>query len=130
MRCTRSAALRRGRAGVSRAAAGGVDGSVLSPAAFALRFFADDQADDRLLDRQSRRADLTGQSFAEPLLAPPAGSDWTLQWSSEEPRYGGGGTPDLWPDGRWRIPAETALVLRPGPRRPGIPLPIVRRRSA
>ena len=29
----------------------------------------------------------------EPLLAPPAGRAWQLLWSSEDPRYGGDGTP-------------------------------------
>ena len=31
----------------------------------------------------------------EPLLAPPANSRWTLQWSSDAVRYGGEGTPPV-----------------------------------
>ena len=71
-------------------------------------------------------ADLSRTSFAEPLLAPPYGHDWTLRWSSEDPVYGGLGTADVWPDGCWSIAAESALVLRPGPQRHH-PLPLVRR---
>jgi maltooligosyltrehalose trehalohydrolase len=107
---------------------GGVDGSVLSPRAFALRFFTDDHAGDRLLivnlGHHLRRG-----SIADPLMAPPADCEWTVQWSSEDPKYGGRGTPAVWPNGRWNIPAESALVMRPVPpwqeRMPG-----VRRRTA
>src|SRR5438874_1285308 len=108
---------------------GGVDGAVLSPSAFALRFFTPDHRDDRLLV-VNLGADLTRGSFAEPLLAPPAGTDWALRWSSEDPAYAGNGTPATWPDGCWSMPAESALVLSPGPKRPRHPLPLVRRRTA
>jgi maltooligosyltrehalose trehalohydrolase len=53
-------------------------------------------------------------SLAEPLVAPVQGRGWTLEWSSEDPKYGGAGTGDLWPDGSWQLPAETAVVLMPG----------------
>ena len=107
--------------------AGGVDGAVLSPSAFALRFFTPDHRDDRLLI-VNLGADLRRASFAEPLLAPPHG-DWALRWSSEELAYGGGGTADPFPDGWWHVPAESALVLSPGPQRRRQPLPIVFRRN-
>jgi maltooligosyltrehalose trehalohydrolase len=118
--------LRRGEAAFRAQRPGGVDGSVLSSNAFALRFFTEHYADDRLLV-VNLGAQLGRESIADPLTAPPSGTDWDLQWSSEEPKYGGGGTADLWPDGGWRIPAETAVVLRPGPRRLRPPLPIIRR---
>jgi maltooligosyltrehalose trehalohydrolase len=105
----------------------GVDGAVLSPSAFALRFFSQGHAEDRVLI-VNFGCDVRRPSFAEPLLAPPPDLEWTVVWSSEDPRYGGGGTPDLWPKGRWNIPAECAVVLAPGPtRRPKRP---VRRRTA
>jgi maltooligosyltrehalose trehalohydrolase len=107
---------------------GGVDGAVLSASAFVLRFFTPDHRDDRLLI-VNLGADLDRASFAEPLLAPPADSDWVLNWSTEDPAYGGGGTPDLFPDGWWHLPAESALVLTPGPRRPRHPVPRVGRRG-
>ncbi len=98
-----------------RQARGEVDGAVLAAGAFAIRFFAAAAADDRLLvvnlGRELRRG-----SFAEPLLAPPARRDWTVRWSSEDPRYGGMGLGHLWPEGCWRIPGASAVVLAPGDR--------------
>jgi len=94
---------------------GMVDGCVLSPAACALRYFTPNHAEDRVVILNLGR-DLRRASFAEPLLAPPAGTDWALNWSSENPRYGGTGTPDPWPDGQWHIAGESALVIAPGPR--------------
>jgi maltooligosyltrehalose trehalohydrolase len=106
--------------------AGGMDGAVIGPAALALRFFTPGHVDDRVVI-VNLGPGITRGSFAEPLLAPPPGTDWTLHWSSEDPAYGGGGTPDTWPDGWWVIPGESTLVLSPGPKRPRHPLPLVRR---
>jgi maltooligosyltrehalose trehalohydrolase len=106
--------------------AGGVDGAVIGPAALALRFFTPGHVDDRVVI-VNLGSGITRGSFAEPLLAPPPGTDWTLRWSSEDPAYGGDGTPDTWPDGWWVIPGESTLVLSPGPKRPRHPLPLVRR---
>jgi hypothetical protein len=39
-------------------------------------------------------------------------------WSSEALEYGGGGTPPLYRNGYLRLPAESALVLAPGPAAP------------
>jgi maltooligosyltrehalose trehalohydrolase len=47
-----------------------------------------------------------------PLLAPVADGSWTLQWSSEHPRYGGSGILDPLTDRGWRIPAATATLFR------------------
>jgi maltooligosyltrehalose trehalohydrolase len=94
----------------------GLDGSVLSASAFALRFFTPDHREDRILI-VNLGADLNRTSFAEPLLAPPAGSHWLVRWSSEDPAYGGGGTPEIQPDNQWFVPAESAVVLAPGPLR-------------
>jgi len=104
----------------------GLDGAVLSPSAFALRFFTPDHADDRLL-LVNLGGDLKRTSFAEPLLAPPVDTDWALAWSSEDPKYDGSGTPDLWPAGCWLIPGESAIVLEPGPRREPRAKPKIRR---
>jgi len=118
--------LRREGAAFSGPQRGGVDGAVLSASAFALRFFTPGHLDDRVLV-VNLGPDLSRDSFAEPLLAPPPNADWTLRWSSDDPAYGGTGTADVFPDGCWSIPGESALVLGPGPRRPRIPLPLVRR---
>ena len=100
----------------------GVDGAVLSASAFVLRFFTADHRDDRLLV-VNLGAELQRGSLAEPLLAPPPGTDWQVRWSSEDAAYGGSGTAEIFPDEWWRIPAESALVLIPGPARPRRPLP-------
>jgi maltooligosyltrehalose trehalohydrolase len=105
---------------------GAVDGAVLSGAAFALRFFTPDHLDDRTLI-VNMGADLSRTSFAEPLLAPPAGRDWEVRWSSDDATYGGNGMPEMFPDGCWIVPAESAVLVRPGPQRPRNPLPLVRR---
>jgi maltooligosyltrehalose trehalohydrolase len=104
---------------------GCVDGAVLSPSAFVLRFFADDHRDDRLLV-VNLGGDLVRASIAEPLIAPPEGLDWDLQWSSEDPRYGGAGTPAVWPG--WWIRGESAVVYSPGSMRPR-PLRVLQRRT-
>lgn len=92
----------------------GVDGAVLGPDSFVLRFFAEDgSGEDRLLVVNFGR----GGSFhpaPEPLLAPPAGRRWETLWTSESVRYGGPGPVPLDPwDGNWLIPAEAAVVLHP-----------------
>jgi maltooligosyltrehalose trehalohydrolase len=92
--------------------AGGLDGSVLSRQALALRFFTDDHADDRVLI-VNLGADLYRDSIAEPLMAPPGGAEWRIEWSSEALRYGGRGVPPLDRNGRWTIPGESAMVLKP-----------------
>ena len=118
--------LRRQDTAFSLQQPGGVDGAVLGATAFALRFFTPDHLDDRVLV-VNLGPDLVRPSYAEPLLAPPPNADWTCRWSSEDPSYGGNGTPDLWPDGSWVIPSESALVLSPGPRRSRTPFPLDRR---
>jgi maltooligosyltrehalose trehalohydrolase len=94
------------------AAAGTVDGAVLSPDAFVLRWFGAD-GDDRLL-LVNLGAGLPLEPAPEPLLAPPARAGWRLLWSSEDPRYGGRGAPaPEAPDGGWSLPPACALVLAP-----------------
>jgi maltooligosyltrehalose trehalohydrolase len=90
----------------------GVDGAVLSSAALALRFFADN-GDDRLLVLNLGR-DLHLNPAPEPLLAPPDGSvRWINCWSTEDVKYGGCGTTPLDAEGGWRLSGEAAVVLVP-----------------
>ena len=91
----------------------GLDGAVIGPDAFLLRFFAE-EGDDRLLLVNFGR-DLVKPSLAEPLAAPPEGLVWRLLWSSEAPAYGGAGTPLVEGPAQWRIPGQAAVVLAPGP---------------
>lgn len=94
---------------------GGVDGAVLGPEAFVLRYFGGPPSmmdEDRLL-LVNFGVELHLHAAPEPLLAPPQGCLWETEWSSEDPRYGGCGTapPDS-PD-NWRIPGQAAVVMRP-----------------
>jgi maltooligosyltrehalose trehalohydrolase len=104
--------LRRETAAFRLQRPGALDGSVLSSQALALRFFTDDHVDDRLLI-VNWGSDLDSPSVAEPLIAPPAGAEWHIEWSSEALRYGGRGVPPLQRNGRWTIPGESAVVLKP-----------------
>jgi maltooligosyltrehalose trehalohydrolase len=90
---------------------GGLDGAVLAPEAFVLRFFGM-AGDDRLLVVNLGR-DLPLRPAPEPLLAPPTGMGWELLWSSEDPRYDGGGTAPLEGEDGWQIPGHAVVVLRP-----------------
>jgi len=89
-----------------------LDGAVLGPEAFVLRYFGFD-GDDRLL-LVNLGLDLHLRPAPEPLLAPPAGKRWRVLWSSEHPKYGGRGTPH--PDGEenWWLPGHAAIALGPG----------------
>jgi maltooligosyltrehalose trehalohydrolase len=94
-----------------------VDGAVLGPAAFVLRYFSRREADERLLV-VNLGTDLTATSIPEPLVAPPPGFDsWSIRWSSEHPDYGGLGTPEVVNDTGWRIPGHCAVVLQPAAER-------------
>jgi maltooligosyltrehalose trehalohydrolase len=92
-----------------------VDGAVLGPEAFLLRYFGSSPADDRLLVVNLGR-DLALSPAPEPLLAPPLDMQWDTIWCSEDPRYGGCGVPPEDTPRAWRLPARTAAVFEPGPR--------------
>lgn len=94
---------------------GNIDGAVLGCDAFVLRFFGEEEAQDRLLLCNLGR-DLVLCPAPEPLLGLSKEFDWALLWSSEDPAYGGASTPP-WPaEGGWRLSGETAVVLYPKPR--------------
>jgi maltooligosyltrehalose trehalohydrolase len=104
-----------------------IEGAVLGPAAFVLRFFAED-GNDRLLV-VNLGVDLPLPIVPEPLLAAPdVEHGWRRIWHSDDPRYGGRGAPPLQavdepirandkdgdgggPWAPWRIPAESAQLL-------------------
>lgn len=92
---------------------GGMDGAVLGPEAFVLRFFGV-YGNDRLLIVNLGR-DLPLVPAPEPLLAPPEEREWQTLWSSEDPRYGGCGTAPLDTEQNWQIPGHAAVVLWPTP---------------
>ncbi|HSD43646.1 MAG TPA: malto-oligosyltrehalose trehalohydrolase [Burkholderiales bacterium] len=93
-----------------------LDGAVLAPHAFVLRFF-DARHGDRLL-AVNLGPDLHRASVPEPLVAPPLGARWRMAWSSEEPRYGGQGAIAPCTAAGWHLPADSAVLLRAEPGEP------------
>lgn len=101
--------LRRERLGPDRLQRNRMDGAVIGPEAFVLRFFG--SADDDLLLVVNFGVELHLDPAPEPLLAPPVDRQWREAWSSEDPAYGGAGTPPLESAENWRIPAQAAVLL-------------------
>src|SRR6059058_2411624 len=91
---------------------GGVDGAVLGPASFVLRYFSKTNDDRLLLVNFGERQVLHPAS--EPLLAPPLGCTWETLWTSESSRYGGAGSPITASPEQWMLPGEATEALRPG----------------
>ena len=89
---------------------GGVDGAVLGPTSFVLRYFSEEN-DDRLLLVNLGGAQLL-EPMPEPLLAPPVGFEWATLWSSESERYGGPGAVAFPTQDPWTLPAEAAVALK------------------
>ena len=50
----------------------------------------------------------------DPLLAPPRGYRWNVEWCSERAEYGGTGVRNLTEDGRWLLQAHCAWLLTIG----------------
>jgi maltooligosyltrehalose trehalohydrolase len=91
---------------------GGVDGAILGPRSFVLRYFSEEN-DDRLLLVNLGGAQLL-EPMPEPLLAPPVGFEWATLWSSESERYGGPGAVAFPTQDPWTLPAEAAVALKLG----------------
>ncbi len=89
---------------------GGVDGAVLAPLAFVLRYFGEN-GDDRLL-LVNLGADVLLAPMPEPLFAPDEGMCWETLWSSEDARYGGDSAVAEERQDGWRLPGESAVVMR------------------
>jgi len=62
--------------------------------AFVMRYFGQEDANDRLLIINLDR-DLAVSPAPIPLLAPPSGRRWQGHFSSEDPRYAGQGAPPV-----------------------------------
>jgi maltooligosyltrehalose trehalohydrolase len=88
----------------------GVDGAVLGPQSFALRYFAENNDDRLLLVNQGNKQLL--EPMPEPLLAAPLGFEWTIIWSSDSDRYGGPGTIPITTQDNWTLPGEATLALK------------------
>ena len=83
-----------------------VDTAVLGPEQFVLRL-----GEDHLL-LVNLGATFAHPVVPEPLVAPPHGG-WKLAWSSEDPKYGGHGTPPVFTRERMSLPARSAVLLVP-----------------
>jgi maltooligosyltrehalose trehalohydrolase len=94
------------------------DGAILEPETFVVRFFSEGYRDDRLLVVKLGVEQQLSPS-PEPLLGPPADTEWEVQWSTEDPRYGGNGTAPLDSELNWIIPAHATVVLRPAKKKEG-----------
>jgi maltooligosyltrehalose trehalohydrolase len=106
--------LRRDDSVLSQAAELPLDGATLNEYAFVVRWFAPDEGDRLLVVNLDR--ELMMQPAPEPLLAPPRDRTWQTLWSSEDPSYGGLGVIEpVSNEGRWRVPAECAVLLRAQP---------------
>jgi maltooligosyltrehalose trehalohydrolase len=90
---------------------GGIDGAVLGPASFVLRYLARENNDRLLLVNLGESHVL--KPAPEPLLAPPSGHKWETLWTSEASRYGGADSAPVAAPERWTLPAESAVALRP-----------------
>jgi len=89
----------------------GIDGAVLGPASFVLRYFSEANDDRLLLVNFGERQVLNPAS--EPLLAPPAGCGWEILWTSDSRCYGGADVAATATPEQWLLPAESATALRP-----------------
>jgi maltooligosyltrehalose trehalohydrolase len=100
-----------------------LDGAVISDDAFVLRYFGERRELDRLVVVNLGKR-FHASPLAEPLAAPPTNMLWRPMWSSEDPAYGGSGTPAVdSDDGGWWLPAYTTVLLRPVPREGAPPAP-------
>lgn len=85
-----------------------VDGAVIGPSAFVLRY-AGEIGNDRLL-LVNLGPDLDFRPAPEPLLAPPIEHAWSFRWSSDAPIYGGPGVIEPLTETGWRIPGGAAVL--------------------
>ena len=101
--------LRRKDPVFSKPRKGGLDGAVLGPEVFALRFFAEGDGDRLVIVNLGMDSEL--RPWPEPLLAPEEGAEWKLIFSSESPCFGGCGTAPFEREGNWLVPGHCTVVF-------------------
>jgi maltooligosyltrehalose trehalohydrolase len=89
-----------------------VDGSVLGDSGLLLRYFMNNEDDERLLLLNFGN-NLSIASLADPLFAPPDYRKWVVEWSSEDLAYSGSGRRSIDPRQRWVLDADSAVVFAP-----------------
>ena len=87
-----------------------IDGAIFTPDIFLLRFFGK-EGDDRLI-LFNFGLDEVISSIPDPLYAPPTNRQWVLILSSENPLYGGTGTPPVTSIDKWRLKGHSAFVFK------------------
>ena len=103
--------LRREDSRLRQQRSGGIDGALLGPASFVLRYFSKENDDRLMLVNLGERQVLRPAS--EPLLAPPSSCRWETIWTSDSLRYGGADRMAVVAQEQWVLPAECSVVLRP-----------------
>jgi len=93
-----------------------VDGAVLNDRGFVLRYLTGGDQDRLLIVNLGN--DMPVSPAPEPLLAPPPGKEWGLEWMSESINYGGGGFATFEPDDGWTLPAQSAALYRAVEKKP------------
>ena len=87
-----------------------LDGAVLGPHAFVLRYFLRNASDRLLLINFG--PELRLPTIPEPLVGSPPHQKWKTQLSTEQYEFGGGGVaPVITDSDGWRIPAECAVFM-------------------
>ena len=102
--------LRREDSRFRQQSTGGIDGAVLGPASFVLRYFSKGN-DDRLLIVNFGESQIM-KPASEPVLATPWGYRWETLWTSDSPRYGGTGAVPIASEEQWLLLAESTVVLK------------------
>ncbi|HJV64413.1 MAG TPA: malto-oligosyltrehalose trehalohydrolase [Geomonas sp.] len=102
--------LRREDPVISRSHCCWIDGAVLGPTSFLLRYCLGEEQ-RLLLVNYGRELHLA--PAPEPLLAPPEGCCWKILWTSERIEYGGSGTPPLETDKYFLVQGNAAALLKP-----------------
>lgn len=85
-----------------------IDGAVLNPDAFLLRYFGEDLGDRLLVVNFG--IDFCFTPAPEPLLVAGINKTWQLLWSSEATTFGGRGVSPF-QDPNWKIMGHSAIVL-------------------
>jgi maltooligosyltrehalose trehalohydrolase len=92
----------------------GLDGAVLTPHAFVLRYA--EGGEHRLLI-VNLGVETRYNPAPEPLLAPPPEKSWKAVWSSDQARYGGPGSANPCTDKGWILPGESAVFFKTRPQK-------------
>ncbi len=103
--------LRRNESVFSARSSASVDGALLGEDCFVLRYLTPKHEDRLLAVNLGTGIDLP--HLPEPLVAPPAGCQWEVKWSSESPEYGGSGASAPGRFGAWHVPGECTQFLVP-----------------